>query len=245
MNKSTGIKVCFSIISHNQYGIVANFLASLEQHLVVSGLKLFVNVTHNTNEPFKFKKYEKFEVRHIQNLREKGFGENQNAVFERYQPQYFFIVNPDIMLFSPLDLKSIIRKIPSEGICSAVILNQKKEREDFCRADLTIRNLLLRVLNLEKDIKKWDWMAGMFLMVSGNHFRKLKGFDTKFYLYVEDCDLCVRSKYLGGQLIVFENLRVIHDAQRNSRKNWRFLRWHIQSLLYYWKKRYWTGMKND
>ena len=244
MKKSTNVEVCFSIISHNQYRIVANFLSSLDQHLVLNGLKLLVNVTHNTNEPFKFKKYEKFEVIHIQNLREKGFGENQNAVFERYQPQYFFIVNPDIMLFAPLDLKNTVLQIPSEGICSAVILNQKKEREDFCRADLTIVNLLLRILRLEKDKKTWDWMAGMFLMVSGNHFKKLRGFDTKFYLYVEDCDLCMRSKYLGGQLIVLENFKVIHDAQRKSRKNWRFFMWHIQSLLYYWKKRYWTRTKN-
>ena len=77
--------------------------------------------------------------------------------------------------------------------------------------------------------------GGYVLMVSGNHFKKLKGFDTKFYLYVEDCDLCMRSKYLGGQLIVLENFKVIHDAQRKSRKNWRFFILHIQSLLYYWK----------
>lgn len=49
-------------------------------------------------------------------------------------------------------------------------------------------NLLQRKF-LKNNMEKFDWLAGMFLVVNSTSFKKLQGFDTVFFMYVEDCDL--------------------------------------------------------
>ena len=85
---------------------------------------------------------------------------------------------------------------------------------------------------------KFDWYAGMFLIVNGRNFRKLGGFDTRFFMYVEDCDFCNRALRIGCKLEDVTVISVKHDARRRSRKIFsKHLFWHLQSLIKYWLKK--------
>ena len=53
-------------------------------------------------------------------------------------------------------------------------------------------------------------------------------------MYVEDCDLCMRARQANMNLAEIEDLTVIHDARRASRKSFKHFKWHISSLLKYW-----------
>jgi GT2 family glycosyltransferase len=83
-------------------------------------------------------------------------------------------------------------------------------------------------------VEKFDWLAGMFLVVNSISFRKLQGFDTDFFMYVEDCDLSMRARKAGMKIGDLEGFSVVHDARRASTKSFKHLRWHITSLLRYW-----------
>ena len=76
-----------------------------------------------------------------------------------------------------------------------------------------------------------DWIAGMFMLVKSNHFRNIRGFDEKFFMYLEDVDICKRTYSDGGVVIVDPREKVIHDARRASFKSFQHLKWHILSLI--------------
>lgn len=180
-------------------------------------------------------KSERFPTFNISNLRHRGFGANHNTVFERFESDVFFIVNPDIILNKPLDLDLMVEHLLKDriDISSPQVVGGSGAVEDYKRADLTFSNLLRRKL-FKKDVEKFDWLAGMFLVVISSSFRKLQGFDTDFFMYVEDCDLSMRARKAGMSLADLKDFSVVHDARRASRKSLKHLKWHVTSLLKYW-----------
>ena len=228
------MKLIFSIVSHGQKKLVDRLLHSLDQYVYCHNHKLKIIITENTGDVVEYKS-QKFNLVCVRNLRPKGFGENHNSAFEREDCDYFFVINPDIRFHKTFDLDEIILAMLDESldIASPKILNTEGQVEDYKRADLTIQNLIKRKLRMV-EIEKFDWLAGMFLISKSKSFRRLSGFDTNFFMYVEDCDLCMRARKQAMSVSSLEKYSVIHDARRASRYNVTHLRWHISSLLRYW-----------
>lgn len=66
-------------------------------------------------------------------------------------------------------------------------------------------------------------------------FRAIGGFDARrYFMYAEDFDICARLRLAGWEIQADEDVRVLHDAQHGSYRNWRYLRWHVCSLLKLW-----------
>jgi len=59
-------------------------------------------------------------------------------------------------------------------------------------------------------------------------------FDERFFLYCEDFDLCARMYNEGYAIVLDREACIIHEAQRDSHRSLRHLRWHIASLLKVW-----------
>ena len=55
-----------------------------------------------------------------------------------------------------------------------------------------------------------DWVYGTFMAVRRELFRQLGGFDTRYFVYGEDLDLCHRAAALGARTIHVPRARAIH-----------------------------------
>lgn len=227
-------KVILSIVSHRQQDLVQKLLLSLDQCFLVGSLDVAVVVVENTTSVWR-PISERFELTYLQNLRHKGFGANHNSTFERFQCDYFIVLNPDIIFNKAFDLNSAILHMRDReiAIASPVIVDQFGNLEDYKRSDLTFFGLLRRHLFKKQD-KVFDWFAGICLIFKAEAYLDLKGFDTKYFMYVEDCDICMRAKTLGLQLSELSHYQVMHAAQRHSRRNFKSLLMHLVSLFKYW-----------
>lgn len=232
--KDQCMKIVFSVVSHNQQELVQKFLDSMDRYINNVGNTIDVIITENCLSDIHIKS-EKFSITKLLNLRQKGFGSNHNSAFEKIESDYFFIINPDIELFEEFNINKFIEYIEERklDISSPKIINPTGKIEDFKRANLTFLNLIKRKM-FKFDESQFDWLAGMFLVIRSNSFRRLQGFDTNFFMYVEDCDLSMRARRAGMRIGDIENFSVIHDARRASKKNHKHLIWHISSLLKYW-----------
>ena len=65
-------------------------------------------------------------------------------------------------------------------------------------------------------------------------WRELGGFDTRYFMYGEDVDFCLRLQLAGWRLARAGGASVIHAAQRVSHRSGRHLAWHLRSLLRLW-----------
>ena len=231
------MKICLSIVSHGQTDLVIDLLKSLDEFVVCERHDVTVIITENTTSRYKY--ICKYPITHVCNLRRKGFGVNHNAAFEKADPDFFFVINPDIIFQSEFNLDQLIDAMISLEIdlTSPIITNTKGETADYKRADLTVTNILKRKL-IKANEQYFDWFAGMFLIFTGTCYRDLGGFDPRFFMYVEDCDICVRARLKGYKVNDAVDMSVRHDARRASKRiGSKHFYWHVSSLFKYWLKR--------
>lgn len=232
-------KLTLSIVSHGHRAHVATLLQQLAR---LDRSDFEVILTLNLPEPVALDALP-YPVRLIQNPTPKGFGANHNAAFDKSNGDYFVILNPDIELpqdpFGPL-LKLAERD--SLNICAPVILDAEGQVEDSARNFPTpyglFKRLLCRLLGRsivpdtlrqDADTLQPDWVAGMFVMVARQTFQRLGGFNDAYFLYFEDVEFGARARLAGCHILVCKQARVIHQAQRDSHRQVRFMWWHLQS----------------
>lgn len=231
------MKITLSIVSHAQASLVQRLLISLDRYLIAHKCNIQIVIIENTNLLWK-PISDKFEINFIQNLRRQGFGANHNKIFEHAPADYFFIINPDIILCTEMFIDEIIHWLEENdvSISSPIIVCDKGVVQDFRRYDLKLFDIIFRRTRGANN-QDFDWIAGMFMITSSASFKALGGFDHSFFMYVEDCDLCMRARKVNMKLQIYDKISVIHTAQRQSRKSIRLFIVHVISILKYFYKR--------
>jgi N-acetylglucosaminyl-diphospho-decaprenol L-rhamnosyltransferase len=237
-------QITLSIVSHGQSSLISSLLADLAKQEFDN---FEVLITINLPEDESPYHGHSFPVRIIRNEMPKGFGANHNAAFINSSTQWFAVVNPDIRI-NALDLPTLLSPFQNQAVAAVapVILSSDGKIEDSARRFPTLmrfaKRTLFRQRNLDYEVAQTpfsvDWVAGMFVVFRRETYQEVGGFDDRrFFMYLEDADICRRIGKKGMQVIVNPNSIVIHLAQRASRKNLKHMRWHAVSAF-----RYLTGL---
>lgn len=232
--------IAISIVSHGHGKMVESLVSNLLNFPEISSILLTLNIAEELNIPTNPR------IIVIKNISPKGFGANHNAAFKMCSELYFCVLNPDILieynLFRELVSSFDIHKT---GLVSPLVKNSKGGIEDSVRHFLTPASLFLRVFCKKSDAYKClegggfifsEWVGGMFMLFSSTVFEHINGFDEKYFLYVEDVDICTRVWLNGYKVLVNQNVSVIHNAQRASRKSFKHMLWHIKGIFRYFVK---------
>jgi GT2 family glycosyltransferase len=76
-----------------------------------------------------------------------------------------------------------------------------------------------------------DWIAGLFMLMPSEVFRHLGGMDERYFLYFEDVDFCCRARMASYRLFVNQQVAVVHEARRLSRRDPKYAAWHLRSAV--------------
>ncbi len=229
--------ITLSVVSHGQNALVNQLLRDLQRHC---SERLELILTENTPDPVPFETGAwSGPAQVIVNPGRKGFGANHNAAFARCRSAYFCVANPDVRLlrdpFPPL-IESLGGEAAAVG---PLVRNPAGEVEDSARRFPTVASLLQKLFAGTRRLDypaaggalRVDWIAGMFMLFRADAFRAVGGFDERYFLYYEDVELCRRIGRLGLQVLYDSRAEIIHDARRTSRRDPRYLRWHLSSIL--------------
>lgn len=230
-------KITFSIVSHGQGRLVRQLLEDL-RHISVDSYEIILTLNIVENESFVHS-FNDLPLTIIRNSSPKGFGENHNCAYRISSGDIFVVINPDIRIPNP-DFSRLFKFATQDnvGACAPIVVNSNGLIEDSARIFPTIWRLLYRVLlrrrspdyNLKvNSVIPVDWVAGMFIAIPRRAFECVGGFDVRYFMYMEDADLCRRLRNNGFNVIVDCSTKVVHDAQRQSLRSLRHLIWHISS----------------
>jgi N-acetylglucosaminyl-diphospho-decaprenol L-rhamnosyltransferase len=236
-----------SVVSHGQGHLIKNLLADLRS---LNGGSFEILLTLNIAEDKGFlAEFSDLPLTLIENTEPKGFGANHNAAFQQSRGAVFVIVNPDIR--SPqLNLTQIgqILEDAKIGACAPKILASNGRIEDSARRFPSFGRLAVRVLLRRKEadydlsgavskVVSVDWVAGMWVAYPRAAFAAVGGFDERYFMYMEDADICRRLRRHGYDIVLDTSTSVVHDAQRASGRNRQHLKWHTRSAI-----RFLTGL---
>jgi len=240
-----------SIVSHLQADMVALLLKDLSS--VCLGREFDVVLTLNLPEivPFDTSAFP-FPVRIIRNAKPMGFGANHNQAFAESSGKFFCILNPDIRLvkdpFGPL-LQLLQQQ--DVGLVAPAVTNAQGVFEDSARYFPTPWGIFLKFFGRSRRLDYSfgeahlfpEWTAGMFMLLPRSVFAQLGGFDVRYFLYYEDVDFCARIRLAGYRIALTPAVHVIHNAQRRSHRNIRFLYWHVRSMLRFFMSPVYQALK--
>ncbi len=88
--------------------------------------------------------------------------------------------------------------------------------------------------NKEKlnDLDYVEWASGAFLCINFKSFDLVCGFDTKYFMYYEDVDLCYRLNEKGIKLRYLKNIKAIHKGEYKNRSIFsKHFIWYLSSLF--------------
>ena len=234
--------ITVSIVSHGQASLTNNLLS----HLVLFRKDIeSVIVIKNIPEDESFDQYKnKLPLVVISNKTVLGYGANNNQAFKLCKTRFFCVMNPDISLIeNPFPILKANCLDGNTAVTAPIILDKNYNVENSARYFPTLRSFLTKFRQGNdqypidnKKIVYPDWIAGMFMFFNADAYQNLNGFDESFFLYYEDVDICARASKLGYKIKLCTEVKAIHDSRRSSRKEFKFLKWHADSLFRYFLK---------
>ena len=236
MHEKAKPQLLVSIISHNKGHELKHLLDCIEKYC---SKKIVVIITLNVEEKLPFSESDySFLLITIKNQTPKGFGANHNQAFAYMESEYFCVLNTDIYFFED-PFSALIENTDQTdlGVMAPLVYCSNNQLQDSARKLPTPLQLFKRRFNTRADYvpsgstHHVDWVAGFFMLFTSDSFRKLQGFNEKYYLYCEDVDICSRLWLQGKKVLWNSGVVIYHDAQRSSHREWRFLGLHLASLL--------------
>jgi len=243
--------ISISVVSHSQIDLVIKLLGDLEKYCKDSHFELILTLNLDEELPFALDSFS-YLIKVVRNISPIGFGANHNQAFTHAVGDYFCVMNPDIRLnnnpFIPL---LACLEDPTIGVAAPLVFGVDGGIEDSARRFPSPLKILSKVFGGGKEGDYGvgdvpfhpDWVGGMFMLFLHDIFERLRGFDERYFLYYEDVDLCARLKLLGYNTVVCPQAHVVHHAQRSSHSSFKYLRWHLKSILrfflspVYWRLR--------
>ena len=178
-------------------------------------------------------KYDNIEVIINENI---GMGASNNIGIKKSKTKYTFIINPDVK-FDNDTLKKIFEA--SESINDFAILSAINSDPSYPNYKESNDNK-----NINENIISVDYVDGFSMLINKEKFKDEDFFDENFFLYLENDDLCLRTKKNGQNIYLIKNSILNHVGASSTDKLFakkiEYLRnWHwMWSKFYFNKKHY-------
>lgn len=185
-----------------------------------------------------------------------GFGAGHNKVRDLLDSEYHCIVNPDVIIRDDILDKMVTyaeahRDVVqlSPRICfpdgQDQVLGKRYPHIWYLAASRIRRSktekptaLLAWYAMLNKGVSEPFEIGnatGCFMFFRTKDFRAVGGFDERYFMYFEDCDI-TRQMKKRGKVLYFPAAIVYHVWARDSKRNSKLKQIHIESLLKFYAK---------
>jgi len=250
------LKICLRSIKKNLLG------ACFDWEIIVTDSATIEKTVDMIDEQFP-------DVVFIPSEKNIGFGKSINIAAEKARGEYFFIVNADIIIDEGKAVEKLLNYIENNkdvGMAGPRLLNVNNTLQQSCFRFYTpftvicrrtflgrtscgrkaLRKFLMKDIFEKKNVSdpiSVDWIMGSAMMIRKSDFKKIGGFDERFFMYFEDVDLSRRFWKNGLKVIYFPKSKMYHYHFQSSKKKTflnsllsKYARIHIGSALKYFLK---------
>lgn len=172
------------------------------------------------------------EVEFVQSADNIGFGRSNNLGFERVTGEALLLLNPDteVRPGAVARLLAELERLPQAGILGARQSNTDGSLQLSSIHPLpTPWNAAFTTEGAHRRhwrrIGAWDAadpveveaVSGACMMMRAETFRRLGGFDPRYFMYAEDMDLCFRIQRLGLKIYHVPEAEIVHHGGGSAR----------------------------
>ena len=133
-----------------------------------------------------------------------GMGAGNNLGILKSNTQYVYVLNPDVVLNQDTisNINTTIFNLENFAILSP--LSDNPHYPNY-------RTNLVKIISKDNNIiQDVDEIDGYSMIINKNYFTDNIFFDEKFFMYLENVDLCLRAKKKGGKLFIIPESKIHH-----------------------------------
>ena len=192
----TSYNLTFVIVTFNSRKVIFNCLKSLpkDYHKLI--------IENSSDKELKKEleqNYDKTEVIMSDNI---GMGAANNIGILKSKTQFVYVLNPDVILNHDtiVNINNSISSLENFAILSPVSDNLNFPNYRTKKNKILDNNFLENVEEID----------GYSMIINKNYFKDNIFFDEKFFMYLENVDLCLRAQKKNGKLFVIKNSKIHH-----------------------------------
>ena len=249
-------KVSVCIVTYNNKDKISATINSVIEQTKGVELDFYIVDNNSTDGTAKFIKENFPTVNVIESGENSGFGAGHNKVLPFLDSKYHVVVNPDIILKDDVitELCEYADEHEEVGLLSPQIRFEDGRIQQLGKRNPTVRYLGSHwfhkgdepsktmieycMLDMPQD-KPFEISnaTGCFMFFRTKAFKELGGFDERFFMYLEDCDIARRiSESEKYKALHYPMADVYHLWERGSKKSRKLLMIHIKSIITYFLK---------
>lgn len=251
------IKVTGCIVTHNNDKYIERTVRSVLDN--TKGVPFTLYVVDNISDDGTKEILKKLDAEYdnlciVETEENLGFGAGHDYIADRLDSDFHAVINPDIVIESDVitemaeymtEHKDI--SLLSPKICfpdgREQLLGKKNPKLKYLIAS-RLRNekrpskLLKEYTMTDRDLSKpceIENATGCFMFFRTKKFQSAGGFDKRYFMYFEDCDISRQMKTMG-KVVYYPDAVIYHVWARDSKRNTRLKLIHIQSMIKYFAK---------
>ncbi|WP_334055949.1 galactosyltransferase-related protein [Polaribacter sp. P097] len=198
------------------------------------------------------------DIFYISNGENLGFGAGHNVILSNItnHSKFHLILNPDVNFESEV-IPNLINKLKKHEMVSMIapkVLFPDGTFQNSCRRYPKVSELLARRFNFlqsifkrninkgkysDKDLRSSffaDYITGCFHLYRTEDFVKLNGFDERYFLYMEDVDICKKIEKMDKLKLYYPKEEIRHVLKQGSSKSTKLFFIHTFSAIKYFLK---------
>lgn len=252
------------IISFNTEKLTREAILSVVKN--TKGITYEIIVIDNNSRDGSVEMLKKLPVRLIANKDNRGFGQANNQGMKIAKGRYILLLNSDTLVKTDVlsEMIAWMDDNPNCGISTCALKFPDGSLQGTGGYFPTLTRVAAWMLFLDdipvigrlvkpfhplhglspfdknadffKTKKEMDWVTGAFLMMRRKVFDKVGGFDKRYFMYVEEVDLCFRVKASGWQVWYLPEWSIIHHGGKSSTSEFPIIN-EVKSLKTFYKLR--------
>lgn len=254
------------IVNYNDYKTTKRLIDNIRDYKVFDKIVIVDNKSSD-NSLKELKKLENKQIVVIDSGKNKGYSYALNVgckyLIDKYKECKIIVSNSDIIIQSENDIKDLFELVKGKNVIVGPTIIEgnnlnrgwivPKPMDDVAMNILGLykkyqkRHLMYQDSYYNKDISKVGTVSGCFFAISSKHLEEMGYFDENVFLYYEENIMGVKTKDLGKNIIVANNIDVIHDHAVSIDKSLKRIKKYdiLKSSQYYFEKTYNHASKGE
>ena len=254
--------VVISIVTYNNENTIKGVLRSIFRHCDDEGTCVVVYDNNSRDNTVEEVRSIGGKVELLLGSKNMGYGYGHNRIVKRYpKAAYYLICNPDLYMQDELvkTFRRYFEEHPNVGLLTPQVFYPDGRRQFLCRRNPNVIDLFSRYF-LRGTQRGWlarrrrmsemqnrdygksfsiEHATGCCMMIRGDVFRLIGGFDEGYFLYFEDADITRRINSVS-QAVYYPASTVTHLWARGSYHSLRLSFVAMCSAIRYFRKWGWA-----
>ena len=247
------------IVNYNDYKTTKRLLDNVKDYKILKEIVVVDN--KSTDDSLEeLRKLKSKNITIIDSGENKGYSYALNVgckyLIDKYKSLNIVISNSDIIIESELDIKDLNSYISAKNVIVGPTIIQGndlnrgfkipspwqdiKQNIVFFGKMVLAKELSYPDNYYHKEISKVDTVSGCFFMIASKHLEEMGYFDENVFLYYEENIMGIKTKKLGKNIIVCNNVDVIHDHSVSIDKSLKRIKKYdiLKTSQEYFEKKY-------